>query len=434
MKYYKFFIISLLILVSTELFAQDLGYVLTPESSIEQPNDKGKKAHTHIKTLLLHGGLDNFNAKIDAQVTKPDVGAPPTSGYGYQTPASMACIYGLTATLYACNPNNAGLQTNSGGPTPNIIAIVDAYHYPNALADLNAFSSQFGLPAPKLKVVFASGRQPATSPNNWELEEALDLQWEHAMAPNAQLILVEAKSSANADLLAAIKVATSLVQTANGTRVSGGVGVVTMSWGESEFLTETAYDSYFQSHPGVVYFASSGDAAGTSWPCVSQYVVCVGGTTLRLDGANIPNRAVGDFVQEVAWESGGGGYSAFVSKPGYQSSIVGNFRGVPDIALDADPHSGAWVYYTPSNGKAHYWYITGGTSLSAQMAAGITINAGVLSTVSTSTTQLGVIYGGKIPVGFNNDISAGWCGYYLDLSAGSGWDPCTGVGSYIGPY
>jgi subtilase family serine protease len=186
------------------------------------------------------------------------------------------------------------------------IAVVLAYHYPNALKDLTAFSNQFGLPAPNLKVVYASGltTPPANSAANWELEGALDLQWAHAMAPSAQLILVEAKSNANADLLQAIDVATAQLNAGSG-------GQINMSWGSAEFSAETTatYENHFSANPfnktspkPITYFASSGDGAGTSWPCVSPNVVCVGGTTVRKNpatGATIAS--VGGQTAEVAW-------------------------------------------------------------------------------------------------------------------------------------
>jgi subtilase family serine protease len=95
--------------------------------------------------------------------------------------------------------------------------VVDAFHYPTALTDLQTFSAQFGLKAPNLTVVFASGTKPAQDPSGgWELEAALDMEWAHAMAPDARLFLVEARSDSLSDLLAAESVAGNLVASAGG--------------------------------------------------------------------------------------------------------------------------------------------------------------------------------------------------------------------------
>jgi subtilase family serine protease len=273
------------------------------------------------------------------------------------------------------------------------------------------------LPAPNLTVVFASGTQPPENPWGWEIEEALDIQWAHAMAPNAKLYLVEARSSSLSDLFVAIDKASALVAAAGG-------GEVSMSWGSGEFSTEASYDTHF-AQANVVYFASAGDSAGTEYPCVSSKVVCVGGTTIRRNPSN------NNFLAETAWEDTGGGVSPYVAKPSYQSKITSiTTRGVPDVALAADPNSGAWVRYTPSDGSAGpAWYIVGGTSWASPSFAGIVNLAGKFS--ASSTVELTTIYGGMGSANFN-DITAGWCGPSAGWSAVAGWDPCTGIGSNAG--
>jgi subtilase family serine protease len=339
----------------------------------------------------------------------------------------LACRYGLTTATVGCSAKNA-LNVPSGGS--GAIAVVLAYHYPNVLKDLTAFSSQFGLPVPNLKVVYASGltTPPANSPANWELEGALDLQWAHAMAPNAQLILVEANTNANADLLKAVDVATQQL-------AAGSGGQVNMSWGSAEFSAETtaAYESHFAANPfnpsrkPIVYFASSGDGAGTSWPCVSPNVVCVGGTTVRKDP--VTGQTVVPLVNqsaEVAWNSGGGGVSAYFAKPPYQNvnSASITMREVPDVALAADPLTGAWVYYTNSSTKASGWYVVGGTSWSSPTFAAIVNNKSSAFALN-SATQLNNLYQRRSTY---TDVQSGWCGSLYSLSATPGWDNCTGVG------
>jgi subtilase family serine protease len=291
----------------------------------------------------------------------------------------------------------------SGGS--RAIAIVDAYHYPTAASDLSVFSHQFGLPQANFQVVYANGRQPPVN-GNWNVEEALDIEWAHAMAPGAKIYLVEAASSNFSDLLRAVSVANSLVSSAGG-------GEVSMSWGGSEFSGETSYDFYF-AQSGVVYFASSGDSPGVIWPSTSRNVVSVGGTSLSR------NPASGNFQQELAWQSGGGGPSVYETRPSYQSAIsaiVGNQRGTPDVAADADPSTGVWVYAYP------YWYIVGGTSVAAPVWAGI-VNA-ANKFYSTSQNELTIVYANQ----GTTEITAGSCGPNQGYMLKGGWNFCTGLGS-----
>jgi kumamolisin len=183
----------------------------------------------------------------------------------------------------------------------------------------------------------------------------------------------------------------------------------------------------------VVYFASSGDSAGTSYPCVSPNIVCVGGTSLRR------NPATKALLQEIAWIDGGSGISPYFARPVYQnaiSTIVGTKRGVPDVSLVADPRTGGWVRYTPSDfSNPSGWYIIGGTSWSSPAFAGIVNSAGHFYT--SSVVELNNIYvnglGAASGTMFRN-ISAGYCGPYVGWSATltPKWDLCTGVGSDFG--
>jgi subtilase family serine protease len=414
----KYILLSAAMLTYQQVYAHN-NTITVPAVSVESPGNAGVSVHAHLRIVSPPTGQASFLTAAN-KVVANNITAP-YAGYGYQTPASIACIYGLVTETNNCNPNKTTINVAPHAGAVKAIAIVDAYHYPYALKDLTAFSNQFGLPAPNLQVVYASGAQPATNPNGWEVEAALDLQWAHAMAPTAKIYLVEAASSQIPSLLQAVKTATSLVQAAGG-------GVVSMSWGSSEFANETTYDTNFN-NANVIYFASSGDAAGVNWPCVSQNVICVGGTSLRLFSNNTATNSLGDFDQEVAWDQGGGGVSAYAAKPAYQKNagISGNFRGVPDIALSADPNSGGWIYYTPSNSGQGGWYVVGGTSWASPMAAGMTVNSG---TTSTSTAaEAAKIYASSFATVFT-DTKAGWCGPYYGLNAATGWDPCTGLGSY----
>lgn len=373
------------------------GKVLAPSSSIEMPLDIGKRAHTNIRVFLPSEILRN------AQTS-----GPPYAGYAYETPASLACVYGLVTAVSGCNPNSVTAVPKGGA---RMIAIVDAYHAPNAASDLASFSAQFGLPSASFQVVYANGIKPAYD-MGWELEESLDIEWAHAMAPEAKIVLVEAASSSFTDLMVAEDVASKMVNAAGG-------GEVSNSWGGSEFSGETSYDSHFV-RAGVVFLASAGDYPGTSWPGTSPNVVSAGGTTVRR------SQSTGNYLSEAPWDSAGGGISVMELRPGYQSaisSIVGKYRGVPDLSFDSNPVTGVWVY----DANAYGWNIVGGTSVASPALAGIINSAG--SFYTSSNAELTTIYG-KLGVASDfTDITSGYCGAYAGFSAVTGWDFCTGVGS-----
>ncbi len=390
--------------------------ITIPNSSIAYSQDAGVRAHTNI---IILGSPGNFKEA-------PQLTGPPFPGYFYEDPASLACIYNLVTPQRGCNPNVVTTNPNGGG---RAIAVVDAYDDPNAYSDLQTFSAQFGVAAitpATFQVVYApsggatpgSCTGPATEPPNaaptgWDVEEALDTQYAHAMAPGATLYLVEAQSEYDSDLLCAVTVASNLVAAAGG-------GEVSMSWGEGEFPFETAIDPVFTT-PKVVYFASSGDSPGTIWPSVSPNIVAVGGTTLST------NPITGNFIFENVWQDGGGGPSAYESRPTYQNGIryiVGSQRGTPDVAADANPYTGVWVLDTLVYGPGT-WYVVGGTSVSSPTWAGIVNAAGSFS--ASTNVELTKLYGDRHRD--FNDITYGTCGPYLGYFAFFGWDFCSGLGS-----
>src|SRR5947209_13332983 len=214
---------------------RERGTVQIPKSSIERANDIGRVAHTNIRLFVPTAGTVIGGASFGS---KPmSAGGPPFPGYFYETPASVACIYHLVATsVPGCNPNLASTNPSGGA---RAIAIVDAFDDPNAAADLAAFDQQFGVMPADFTVVYAAGTQPPLDPTGgWELEESLDIEWAHSMAPKAKVYLVEAASNSFIDLLTAEFVATSLVQSAGG-------GEVSNSWGGGEFDGESTLDFVF---------------------------------------------------------------------------------------------------------------------------------------------------------------------------------------------
>lgn len=290
------------------------------------------------------------------------------------------------------------------------IAIIDAYYDRTVEADLAAFDKQFGLPAcTKANGCLIQHLMSSKESTNggWAMETALDVEWAHAIAPNAKLLLVEATTESGTNLLNAVDYAAK----------QKGVVSVSMSWGGAEFPEEMALDSHFKSVTGAVFFASSGDnGTGASWPASSPDVVGVGGTHVSLNSN-------GSFLTETAWSGSGGGISAYEKEPSYQSGYnlrkAGGMRAVPDVSYDADPSSGFPVY------KAGKWQEVGGTSAgAAQWAAIAALGSGV------SLTQLYSDKAAPNSVNYFRDIVSGTngsCGYLC--RARKQYDYVTGLGS-----
>lgn len=326
-----------------------------------------------------------------------------TSTYqnGY-APSQVKTAYGVNQLSY----------TGAG----ETIAIVDAYGSPSIQNDLAAFDKQFGLSAANLTIAYPDGA-PKRSNSGWALETSLDVEWAHALAPGANIMLVVANSASTTALVDAINYAT-----------SHGAQVVSNSWGGSEFSSEASYDTDFQ-HAGVVYTASAGDSgAGVEWPAASPYVLSVGGTALTINSN-------GSYGGESAWSSSGGGTSAYESLPSYQtnwSSVIGSGRGVPDIAWDADPSTGVAVYDTTRDQGQAGWFEVGGTSVGAPSWAAMIALAdqGRTSPLSNSDvmTQLYNLAGTTNSSGYTtnfHDVTSGSNGN----SALAGYDLVTGIGS-----
>jgi kumamolisin len=418
------------------------GTWIIPSSSIPRAVVPGQKAQMHTNIII---GVPGRNWK--------PFETPPYSGYYFETPESLGCRY-LYGGSTGCNPNSTTLPPAGGSAR---IVIVDAYDDPNAASDLEVFDDQFGIAAATFTKVSAvtSNASCTTVPTDptggWEFEESLDIEYSHAMAPKAHVYLVEACSNNNDDLAIAIAVGNNIVQCGLTEIHSGvlgscpagskGAGEISMSFGSSESSDETSTtstdcasarmdDSCFKT-PGVVYFASTGDESGVEYPSTSSSVVAVGGTTIRRNTS-------GDFLQETAWENTGGGVSAYEPVPSYQSGVsgVGARRSVPDVSLDADVNSGAWVYdsnYYEDFGEAPDWDWVGGTSLSAPIWAGIVNRAGQFK--ASSNAELTLIYSNLGNTADFSDIKVGFCGPYGAYSGVAGYDLCTGIGtphSYAG--
>jgi kumamolisin len=390
-------------------------HVMTLASSLPQaPAANGDiMARTHLRILVPGNGNTSFGA---AAVNPAEL--PPFPGFLFETPASMACVYKLVVLpIKGCNPNLTTANPTGGN---HAIALVDAFDDATAESDLATFSAQFGLPAADFTVVFANGTRPGIDrTGGFEIEESLDIEWAHAMAPAAKIFLVEAANNSFTNLFNAAVVASNLVAAAGG-------GEVSMSFGAPEAdlsaAFEAAADPTFTT-PGIVYFASAGDSPGTEYPSASPNVVSAGGTSISR------NTTTGDFFLESTWQDAGGGPSLFEPRPAFQNGIkhiVGNARGTPDFSFNANPTSGVWVFDTnPVLGTG--WFVVGGTSVAAPSLSGIVNAAGGFRASSQAENQF--IYDHMGNSGQFRDIDFGNCGLNVSNLAVDGWDFCTGVGT-----
>ncbi|MCW4019439.1 MAG: hypothetical protein NWF00_12315 [Candidatus Bathyarchaeota archaeon] len=346
-----------------------------------------------VCALLLVGSALNFALAYQTQpetqwFARPLYLAEPAAAY--------------TAAGYSPNQIRAAYNLPSSGGEGTTIAIIVAYDAVTIREDLNVFCNEFDLPPlteETFKIHKMSKRIETNS--NWSKEAALDVEWAHAIAPQANILLVEARSPALSDLLLAIDHASE----------QPDVVSVSMSWGNDEFFHQTTYDSHLTNQYGTVFFAASGDdGAGVLWPASSVNAVAVGGTTLSLN-------ADGSVSSEAAWSGSGGGISNYESKPEYQATygLSGNKRSVPDVSYNANPHTGVAVYCDGN------WYRMGGTSAGAPQWAAIhalgqsASNANLYQKAKSNASAF-----------YFRDIYSGTNGAY---SAVEGYDLVTGLGS-----
>jgi subtilase family serine protease len=364
-----------------------------------------------LSTLVFAGagGAANVHASSAAVCPAPAFGAAHchalvvTNGVG--NPRASTSPTGLSPATIKSTYSFPTAATAGAGKT---IAIVDAFDDPNAESDLGVFSNQFGLPACTTangcfkKVNQTGGTSYPRKDAGWALEISLDIQWAHAIAPGAKILLVEATTNSFANLLAAEDYAKTHAQ------------YVSNSWGGSEFSGEAANDGHF-AQPGVSFFVSSGDAGlPAEYPSASPNVVSVGGTTLHFGPG-------GAFSSETGWSGSGGGCSAFEPQNAAQSTGSVNCNGsraTPDVSLDADPASGVSVYDTVRFQGQSGWFTVGGTSASSPMWAARSADAAVV-------VDAAYVYGTSIAF---RDITSGNNG----ASALPGYDLVTGRGSWTG--
>jgi len=307
-------------------------------------------------------------------------------------PADLQAAYGLTS-----------IAASSGGSAT--IAIVDAYDAPTAEADLGVYRAKFSLPACTTangcfrKVDQNGGTSYPKADGGWAQEISLDLDMASAICPKCKILLVEAKSAYFTDLALAVNRAASM-----------GATVISNSYGGPEYASE-ANDQSAYNHPGIAVTVSSGDAGyGVEFPAASQYVIAVGGTSLR-------KASGGRGWSETVWAGAGSGCSAYITKPSWQKDAGCSRRTVADVAAVADPNTGVAVYDSYSYRGSSGWMQFGGTSAAAPIVAAVYALSGGTTTAAQS------LYGasGLFDVTSGSNGSCG--GSYL----------CTGVSGYDGP-
>ena len=379
---------------------------------------RARRTYPMLESLEDRITLSTGYATPGAELLVPR-GVKPSGGPGQPggfSPSQISQAYGFNPITF----NNGSVRGDGTGQT---IAIVDAYGQPNIRSDLQVFDSMYGLPAPpRFDVVDENGGTslPAAD-QGWGLEISLDVEWAHAMAPGANILLIEANTNNYADLMTAVNYA----------RNQPNVSVVSMSWGGGEWSGETGYDSYFTTpagHIGLTFVASSGDGGSASapeFPSVSPNVLAVGGTQLTTDVS-------GNYLGEVGWSGSGGGISSLESQPGYQRGVVtqtGTQRAVPDVSYNGSSNSPFAVYDTSSYAG---WIQVYGTSAGApQWAALVAIaNQGRAlagrNSLDGATQTLPTLY--QLPQSDFHDVTSGNNGGY---SAGPGYDLVTGRGSPV---
>jgi autotransporter-associated beta strand protein len=332
------------------------------------------------------------------------------------SPSQIRHAYGFEQILF----NNDSVTGDGTGQT---IAIVDAYNNPQIANDLSQFDATFGIAAPPsfTKVAQDGSAHFPLGNTGWGFEEAIDVEWAHAIAPGAAILLVEANSAQLQDLDTAVDYA----------RQQTGVVVVSMSYGNPEFSGETSDDAFFTTptgHAGVTFVAATGDHGKPGYyPAMSPNVVAVGGTVLTTDSA-------GDYLGETGWGGSGGGISQYETQPTYQAGVVtqsSTNRTIPDVAMDSAPPSGVSVYDAYSEGAATPWVDAAGTSVAAPCwSATIAVadqgrTVAGLGTLDGPTETLPALY--QLSSQAFHDITKGNNGF----AAGPGYDLVTGLGTPV---
>ncbi|GHO86571.1 S53 family peptidase [Dictyobacter formicarum] len=359
-------------------------------------------------------------------------------------------------TAYSIAPLLANGFTGKG----RTIVIIDAYQAPHLRDDVGDFDARFGLPPLSLQII-APDTLPAwdshdTTQQTWAAEISLDVEWAHAMAPDASITLVESKSENDPDLIRVLNYT-----------IDHDLGdVISMSFGESEDCATAdvlkAWHEAFEkaTRSGITLLSSSGDSGtgeptcdNKSWneaasiPVSDPLVTGVGGTTLNADVK------MGTYQSETVWSdpavrsASGGGFSAVYQKPAYQDHItaIGEKRGVPDVAYNSSTNHGVVVVWSDGDHGPGGMYSFGGTSAGTPQWAAIVAIADQYANQRLGFINPLLYQIGSTPVWYQSafhDIVDGDNAVNLKSAnntivmlhgykAAPGWDATTGLGTPI---
>lgn len=340
-------------------------------------------------------------------------------------------------TAYNMDPISTDPIALGAGQT---IYVVSAYYNPNTASDLAKFNTQYNLPQCTTTTLTATTKLPLspstgdcslvlafdsgsgtltntvpTTNSTWSQETALDVQWAHATAPMARIVLISTSAANIASVVSSITLANKM-----------GTGIVSMSFGAPEASYVNNYESLFKTN-NMTYVAASGDSgASVNWPAVSANVIGVGGTWINANNNRI----------ELAWNKSSGGVSSYIPKPTYQKNVNAKMRAVPDVSFNASQQSGQFVYVTMAGAKTGFWYALYGTSLAAPQWAGLLAVANAQKMIKgfpqgISNTDLYYAYNAGNSTYATNfyDIITGSDGTCSACSAGVGYDFVTGLGT-----
>jgi subtilase family serine protease len=366
------------------------------------------------------------DSQVDALPALPCLHSTPIHCFGADT---IRSAYGIQSVL------DEGITGKH-----RTIVIIDAFQNLTIRTDLAMFDSFWNIPAPPSFTIVSPYGVPDFDPKSslqvgWSQEISIDVEWAHAIAPGAEIVLVQATSEKDTDLLNATRYA-----------IRHHLGdVVSQSFGEAEMcaspdLIQQQQETFQEAaQRRITLLASSGDKGparqscdgkslvlSVSTPASDPNVTGVGGTHLFASGA-------GAYQSEEAWKTvkgaSGGGYSSLYARPDYQALLQPdkNARGVPDVAYNADSTSGFIVVWNGRGG------VVGGTSAGTPQWAGIIALAD-----QAGGHRLGAINKTLYRIGESDAYSSA----FHDITSGNndfmgmkgfparpGWDAVTGLGT-----
>jgi subtilase family serine protease len=419
---------------------------------------------------------------LSSSTTPPAESACFAIGRRCFTPTSMQNSYNLPP-LYQMGDEGQGVT----------IAIIDSFGNPNMASDLANFDTQMNLPhmcgepgqacgngIPTFTHMYWNGKTEVKSPppksngtgqqarDAWTVETALDVEWAHAMAPEANILNVTtdpAETQGVQGFPTMMNAEQFIVDNHQATVISQSFGAVEEGFGSTQSLLNLRHAFIAAAANGVTVVASSGDGGTANsmrqppkkpqlipfptvnWPASDPLVTGVGGTYLctdpvtgtTVDSTDPPtNCQVTPPTREIGWVDAGGGFSHVFATPSYQASLpsgstaIGAMRGVPDVAFQASSRTGTLVYDTGAS--AGGWFIVGGTSCSAPQFSGL---------VAIADQIAGHGLGQINPTLYALANSANYGSDFFDVTTGNnqanpavpgypattGWDPVTGLGT-----